>query len=296
MVMALIVLVGFGLLFLFATDEGFQGGEQSIQSQIAHQTRDIEFFNESIEKGRKLLGDAPARIKIAKELERLKRGSLTLQERVINLGRNIESGKAAVICGNAAFESYKDQYRAYVRGKAKGETMETLQTHGGVVYKNVSIREVTAIGIQIRHDDGQKRIAFEELPDAMKDYFQFDAKQKTAAMAKEQSTWNEHEAAAAVAGDLADKEVARQKEKEAELAKEKTMRDIAIKQAQISSIQQEIGNLEREMDRAEAQASAARSAGRIHLSKSSSISGDIRSKQNRIATLQDEIRQMGSRF
>ena len=296
MVMALIVLLGFGLLFMFATDEGFQGGDQSIESLIAHQAKDIEFSKGTIENGRQLLGDAPERIKKAKELSRLKRGSLALQERVVALERDIESGKAEAVLSDKAFEDYKDQYRAYVRGKAKGETLDTLKTGSGVIYKNVSIREVTAVGIQIRHDDGHKRIAFEELPEAMKDHFQFDPKQKAAAVASEQAKWNEHEAAAVVAGDLADKEVARQKQKEAELAKERTMRDVAIKQAQISSIQQEIGNLEREVDRAEAQARSARSAGRIHINKSSSISGDIRSRQGRIATLEAEISQMESRL
>ena len=260
-VMALIVLLGFGLLFMFATDEGFQGGDQSIESLIAHQAKDIEFSKGTIENGRQLLGDAPERIKKAKELSRLKRGSLALQERVVALERDIESGKAEAVLSDKAFEDYKDQYRAYVRGKAKGETLDTLETGSGVIYKNVSIREVTAVGIQIRHDDGHKRIAFEELPEAMKDHFQFDPKQKAAAVASEQAKWNEHEAAAVVAGDLADKEVARQKQKEAELAKERTMRDVAIKQAQISSLQQEIGNLEREVDRAEAQARSARSVG-----------------------------------
>ncbi len=51
------------------------------------------------------------------------------------------------------FADYKDEYRAYARGKAKGETIETLETLTGVIYHNAIIREVTAIGIQIRHDE-----------------------------------------------------------------------------------------------------------------------------------------------
>lgn len=296
MIMALIVLLGFGLLFMFATDEGFQGGDQSIESLIAHQAKEIEFSKRGVENGRKLLGEAPERIKKAKELNRLKRESVALQERIATLGRDIESGKAEAVVSHQAFEGYKDQYRAYVRGKAKGETVETLETRSGVIYNNVSIREVTAVGIQIRHDDGHKRIPFEELPETMKDYYQFDPKQKAAAVASEQAMLKEHEAAAVVAGDLADKEISKQKEKEAELAQGRTMREIAIKQAQISSIQQEIGNLEQEADRAEAQANSARSTGRIHLNRSSSISGDIRSRQNRIAALLAEIRRMESRL
>jgi hypothetical protein len=249
MVMALIVLLGFGLLFMFATDEGLQGGDQSIESLIAHQAKDIEFAKGTVENGRELMGDAPERIKKAKELSRLKRGSLALQERVVALERDIESGKAEAVLSNKAFEDYKDQYRAYVRGKAKGETLDTLETGSGVIYKNVSIREVTAVGIQIRHDDGHKRIAFEELPEAMKDHFQFDPKQKAAAVASEQAKWNEHEAAVSVANLAADRQVEARTAMEVQALREKIIRSIANKESLARSLSEEIKNLEKSIPR-----------------------------------------------
>ena len=294
MVMALFVLIGFGLLFTFASDERFQGNEQSIASVISHQAKEIGSYQESAAKGQTTLSQVPARVATAKELARLKGENQALRENVANLKKGIEAGKAEIGRRIQASEGYKDQYRAYVRGKAKGETMATLETRSGAVYRDVSIREVTAVGIQIRHADGQKRIPFEDLPEAMKDRFQFDAKQKVKALAAETAARDEHEAAAAVADGLADQETAKQKGKDFILAQEKTRREIAMKQSQISSLQQEVGNLNREMNRAASEANAARAAGHIHLDQGGNIAGDIRSMQNRISALQAEVSRMKS--
>lgn len=280
--MALIVLLGFGLLFMFATDEGFQGGDQSIESLIAHQAKDIEFTKGTVENGRELLGDAPERIKKAKELSRLKRGVLALQERVVALERDIESGKAEAVLSNRAFEDYKDQYRAYVRGKAKGETLDTLETGSGVIYKNVSIREVTAVGIQIRHDDGHKRIAFEELPEAMRDHFQFDPKQKAAAVAKEQATWNEHEAAVSIANLDSNRRLEEQATKDAEAAREKLTRAITIKISRTRSLNDEIESLEEAIPK------------EVHkgISNAPAMREQLANKRSALAALQSDIARM----
>jgi cell division protein FtsB len=294
MLMALVVLIGFGFLFMFAMDEGT--GEKSIQSVIAQQRQDIESYKASFLYQSEALEKAPARIAEVKELARLKRENQFLQENIGNLQKGIAAGKAELVRKNGEFEAYKDQYRAFARAQAKGEAMETLATVTGAVYKSVNIREVTAIGIQIRHAEGHKRIPFEELPDAMKDRFQFDPKQKEKAIAEESVERDKHEAAVGVASIEEEKLLAKQRQLDAEGAKEKLRRDIAAKQSLISSIQQEISALEGDMQRAEFEAASARSSGNMHINKSSGISGNIRSKQNRIAALQAEVAQMNSRL
>jgi len=296
MVMALIVLIGFGLLFTFAFDEGFQGGRQSIESVISHQAREIESCQSSIVASQKALEQGPTRIANSKEMVRLKIGNRRLQDSIVTTRNRVESVKAQIATATETFDLYKDEYRAFARGKAKGETMETLETRSGGVYKNVTIREVTAIGIQIRHGDGQKRIPFEDLPDAMKDHFQFDPKQKEQAVASELVVRNEHDAAVAVADGLADAQMAKQRALDADAARERIRRDIAIKQALIISLDGEIKNLELERERAAADANAARAAGRMFIDRGGNIGGDIRSKQNRIAALQAEVGQMMSRL
>jgi predicted nucleic acid-binding Zn-ribbon protein len=294
MVMALVVLLGFGLLFMFAFDEGLQGGDQSMESVISHQARDIGDYQANIENGQKSLDKVPALLANAKDLARFKRESVALEAKTAELTTAVSAGKADVARVNEAFDSYKEDYRAFVRGKAKGETMDQLVTVSGVVYKNVSIREVTPIGIQIRHDEGQKRIPFEDLPEEMRDHFQFDPSQKDKALADEAKGREEHEAAVAVADKQAEKEMKEQQVLDAAEAKVRAKKRIAEKEAQVVSLQDEVRNLNRDKDRAAADAMAARAAGRMHINKSSGIDGTIRSKENRISALRAEISQMRS--
>lgn len=295
MVMALIVLLGFGLLFMFAADDSERGGK-SIESVIRSQAKDIEGYQSSITHGRKTLELAPARKAATKELAGIKRDNRTLQEDAARLTKKVEDCKVEIVGRNEAWEVYKDEYRVYARGKAKGETMDQLETLTGAVYLNVAIREVTPIGIQIRHGDGQKRIPFEDLPEAMKDRFQFDPKQKDKAMAAELETQKGHDAAAVVADELAGQKMGEQRAKDSEEAKEKVRQEIAVKEGLIASLKQEITGLNSELDRAAADAVAARAAGKMHMNKSGSINSNIRSKQNRISILQAEVGQMKARL
>lgn len=243
MLMALFVLLGFGLLFMFAFDEGAQGGDQSIESVISHQAKDIDGYQAIILSGKENLERAPARIANSTELTRLKRQNQALHEKSAELMKGIEIRKSEVGLKSEKFAGYKDQYRAYARGKAKGENIVKLQTLTGVVYDDVTIREVTAIGIQIRHSDGQKRIPFEELPEAMKDRFQFDPKQRDQALAEESAKRNEHEAAVAVTdAQLVEAKVG-QRSADADEARSKTISAISYKEDRIQALEKEIESL-----------------------------------------------------
>lgn len=295
MVLALVVVLGFGCLFLLAFDEGFQGGK-SIGSVIARQKEEIANYQGGIASGQQALDKSPALLKNSDELVRLKHGSQSIQDNIAKLKSRIATAKTEVTSRISAFENYKDDYRAYARGKAKGETMDKLETVTGAVYKNATIREVTAVGIQIRHDDGQKRILFEDLPQAMKDRFQFDPSQKDKALADEAAVRSLHEAAVAVADGLADQQTAKDRAKVVDESHQKTLQTIAMKEDEIVSLRQDIVNLGQEMSRAAAEASSARSAGHIHIDRTSNVSGSIQSKQNRIAAVQAEINQLKSQL
>lgn len=296
MIMALIVLMGFGLLFMFAMDEGFQGGNQTIESVIAQQASEIQGYQYRIAEGGGKLAKSPARIAATRELSGTKRQNQALIENTAAHNLSIQSGKQNLSSLSQTFADYKDQYRTHVRSRAKGKTLAQLETRSGAVYKNVNIREVTPVGIQIRHDEGQKRIPFEELPEALIDYYQFDPEQKAMALVAESASRHEHEAAAAVANTAFDEATAAQRAKEREEGREHLRAAIAAKQGQISSLNSEISGLERDIDRANAEADAARAAGRMHLNKSGNITANIRSKRGRIATLQAEINQLNFSF
>lgn len=279
MVMALFVLLGFGVLFLFAMDEGLQGGERSIESVIAQQARDIESIQNQADAGQKTLALAPARLKTAKDLSRLAHANEAGRGNIEVLGKTLAAGKAELARRTEAFAVYKDQYRAHVRGKAKGQTLETLQTKSGAVYKNVNIREVTAVGIQIRHEEGQKRIPFEELPEAMKDHFQFDPQQKAAAIVKEQANWNEHEAAVSASDSASELLAAEQAKAEANVQKEKAIRSLAIMASRIGPLAEEIEALEKAIPLEREK----------RFSRARQMREQLAAKQRQLAALQAEI-------
>jgi hypothetical protein len=296
MVMALIVLLGFGFLFMFAFDDGMQGEDLSIEAVIRNQAKDVVSFEGRIAGGKESLALAPSRLAVAKDLSRTAGDNQRLEQRVVSLKQSIESENAELARQTDAWDSYKNQYRVHARGNAKGSEIAELKTLDGTLYKNVSIREVTAVGIQIRHDEGHKRIGFEDLPVDIQDHFQFDPNQKAAALLKESQLRDVHDAEAAVAGELADEAMVLQRKKDAERQREETLRVIAGKEASISALDAEIRGLEQDLENAAGAASAARAAGRMHISKSGGISSNIRRKQSRASSLRAEINQMKSRL
>ena len=240
MVMGLFVLLSFGLLFVVAIDEGSLGGERSIETVIRHQAKEIDGYYANIGFGQQKLDHAPARITQARELTRLKRGG---RDTIAALTEGIGARKTAIALQNTTFEDYKDKYRAYVRGKAKGQKIGKFETLNRFVYNDVVIREVTPVGIQIRHADGLKRITFEDLPEKLKDYFQFDPKQRDLALAQESASLNVLEAAVAVTNSIADQANAEQRTADAELMRDKTIRAISYKESRVQALNGEIVSL-----------------------------------------------------
>jgi predicted nucleic acid-binding Zn-ribbon protein len=288
MILALVVMAIFVILFVFAFDDRFQGGQKSIQSVISDQAQEIDSFHSGIEDGKKTLVGIKVMTSKAEELAQLNRDAPRFAERLSSFERDAVTAKEELARSEQDFEAYKDRYRTYVRNKAKGEVWETLKTEDGKTYTNVKVREVTPVGIQVMHDDGHKRIPFELLPDSLQDYFQFDADQKAKVLASEDAALNEHEAAVAStkAQETSVKEVMPKVEKTA------VARDIAIKQGQIASIRREISNLKVELSKAEARASEARFYGRSFKDSTGPISRDIASKESRISMLEAEILQL----
>jgi len=244
MLLAMVVLLGFGALFLFAFDEGMQGKEQSIESVIANQAKEIDDLKLGIESGSKRLADVPARNSASRELSTIKRENQYRDGKIESLRQGITTANEAISAKLAEIEAYKDQYRAAIRAKAKGTTMPKLETRKGEVYENVSVREVNAVGMQIIHDGGQKRIPFEELPADLQDLYQFDPAQKAAAIAKEAEERGAHDAAVVAAQEAAGEQAMLQKQKEEESARERAAAAVKVMQARIKTLGEEIRGLE----------------------------------------------------
>jgi hypothetical protein len=279
MLLALVVLLGFGVLFLFAFDDGFQGGGATVESIVALQSKEIENYNKNIADGKGRLALAPARVGVIKELESLNRANVAQHQTIEKVTADIQSAKTALEAQNQTFEDYKNQYRAFVRDGAKGTNMAELKTLDGVIYKNVSIREVTAVGIQIRHDDGHKRLAFEELSDELRDYYQFDPNQKEQALVAETQARDEHEAAAAAANEASEKQMDLQRAKNAQETKEAALRSIAAKEAAAKSLEREIRQL----------TDALPIEAKKKLSRAGIMREQLADKQNQLSALRSQI-------
>lgn len=289
MIMALIVIGGFGVLFMFAFDSEMQGKGVTIESIIRDQAKEIDELNYQITHGKKALESAPRLIEAAARQDELKRENIFRSASLKSLKEAFTGGQEQFIGTTKSWEDYKNEYRTHVRSKAVGETFAELITKTGSNYKRVEIRTVTPVGIQIRHEDGQKRIPFEELPEEMQDRFQFDIANKELALAAENKHREEHEAAVAVANQLEEKDMEASRARMEVNRRAEMKSSIKSKQNQISQLQTEIHSLELQISQANAQAAAARASGRTVLTKIGSIRPHIRAKHDQIFRLKNEI-------
>lgn len=293
--MALMVLIGFGILFVFAFDEGLQGGDRSIESIIATQTREIDEYQVLIRNTEATVAEAPAREEINKELNdvlseaRLREGTLDgMSKNVTALHEQIEERLAS-------FDAYKEEYRLYVRRSAVGEKIEELTTLDGRTYNDVEIRAVDGVGILVRHEDGQQRIPFENVSEELRDRFQYDPTDRQAAIAKEQAQRAEVEQAVALANEAMDAKLSEQRQQELEKAKQDLVLQIAAKEQQIKAAEAALRDLEQEYASAQAAAAAARSSGRRFIDRSGSLARSVSQKKTEIGTLRAELARLRSR-
>lgn len=282
MLLALVVMAIFVILFIFAFDEKFQGGGKTIESVIASQAREIDDVKTAISESEKQLVDIPSRTAQAGKLAALKRENQMRESGINDLESGIKAANEDLAALALEFETYKDKYRTVARGKAKGETIERLEARDGTVYQNVTIREVTPIGLQIMHDGGLKRVPFEELPASMIDRFQFDAKQKDAALAKEQQAREQHDAAVSAAKEAESDRLEDKRKADAAARKQAAVRGIAAKQSRILSMQQEIRSLQSAID----------SESYKTISRAPQMRVQLAGKQRELSELQAEVARM----
>jgi hypothetical protein len=286
MIMASVVLIGLGLFLKHVLDEGAQERRRRIELLIANQAKDIEREKIQIETANKALEQASSiRNAGVKELRRMEQESMATNEKIGILKNKIVAEKTEIEHSIKALDSYRINYRNYVRSKAKGEIIEALETLSGVTYKNVSIREVTAIGVQIRHEDGQKRIPYEDLPEAMQIRFQFDKKEKAKALTVELAAKNEEDAFMAAGNGQANEQATKDNLKENDAKQKKINQDIFPKKAMLSALQNDIKSLENERSQ------ALGSKQRVNVGP---IDAMIQSKRSKIEALQAEINRLQS--
>lgn len=244
MLLAMVVLIGFGLLFLFAFDERFQGKELTIEAEIEQLFKEAQHLSDYKAGLEQQLSNQPRLAQSVRELNAAKRENQFRDAGISGLSQRIQSFNEAIAAKNREVSAYKDEYRAFVRGKAKGTTYESLKTRNGEVYQQVEVREVTAVGMQIIHEGGHKRVAFEDLPPEIQDYYQFDSTQKQAALSQEAAQRQQHDAATAAADAAAAGALKAQRQKEEQTLRQRSVQAAQAAQVRIRQLEEEIRALQ----------------------------------------------------
>lgn len=170
---ALVVLVGFGSLYLFVFDEGFQGGGKSIHAVIRDQKSELDRLNSQI----KYHEDAMARGKdfkqIAQDVETETRQLASHEKSLQELATVKAENEKLIEVTTKSWEDYKMQYRKAERGRAVGEKIPELVTKSGKTYKAVIIKSFDDRRMTIMSETGFNGIDWSDLPDEMSDRFQY---------------------------------------------------------------------------------------------------------------------------
>jgi chromosome segregation ATPase len=176
--LALLVLVGFGTLYMFVFDEGLQGGGKKIEAVVRDQGMLIESnkqqlatFKKQIEEGRRLK-------ELEQELTQLEVRTELGAKRLAEATAERDAAQAAADDAKAKWEDYKDAYRQSEWASAEGQEIGELKTLSGRTFAGVIITKVSHIGIEITDQTGKRRIDSADLPLALQDRFQFDEGKK----------------------------------------------------------------------------------------------------------------------
>lgn len=170
---ALVILVGFGSLYMFVFDEGLQGGEKSIQSIIRDQESQIAGLKAGIKANEDSITHSKERQKLTEDVVSLERQLKLRVERITELTSQKQAAEKLITDTSAAWEQYKTQYRTAERARAVGEKLPELVTKSGKTYKNVTITKFDDRRMSIMSDTGSNGIEWTDLPSELVDRFQF---------------------------------------------------------------------------------------------------------------------------
>jgi len=191
--LALLVLVGFGTLYLFVFDEGLQGGKKTIQSVIREQGMQIESNKMQIASFKERIAEGELFKTQAQDFSQLKARTELAVSRLEELTAEKTAAEEAAAAADSKWEEYKDEYRAATWAKAEGEKLGEIKgIKSGKVYTDVVIRKVDHTGMDITDSTGPKSIDSEDLPLALQDRFQFDEDKKEEQEKKDDELENNH--------------------------------------------------------------------------------------------------------
>jgi len=240
MLLALVVVAGFGLLFLVAFDEGMQGKGKSLAATIAEQAEEIEGVQAKVEGMTKRLEVVPALERTASELAAVSDENQVCAGHLDELTQAATALDEQIAAQAAELEAYKNAYRTAIRDKAKGLKMDELKTRDGKVYTKVSVNKVTAQAMHVQHADGISAIPYEMLPAEMQDLYQFDPQEKDRLLAAERKATQEHVGLVADSDKQVKQQAEQQRLAKAGADKLQRVQDIALLKKRMATLTRDI--------------------------------------------------------
>ncbi len=299
LLMALLVIGGFGAIYVFVFDKEMQGGGTSIEMVIREQTEEIESLQIQIAHDGETLKNSKAAAAAGKKADSLNAEVVATKAKISALEEEMSKTIADTVTLEKEFLDYRTGYRTQVREDAVGEKFPELKTVSGSVYQGVEIREVTEVGISIRHQDGSKRITYEELTEEWQLRFQFDPKEKAEALAREQAEREMYERSVAgntgadvVPADEPDAPAEPLKDPATAEGSEQLRRLITAKEIQLAKLKTQWGQLRAAAVKVQEQEGAERARGINGMGKVKEMRDRITTKEREIAKCNMELHKL----
>ena len=184
--MALVVLLGFGGLYMLVGDSYLSSGPP-IETQIEELDKDIAILKSSIAAHSEEVESFAELKDAAFKLQRLAIKNKELENQIAELETNRESATTKLDAGMAEFEDYKTRYRESARLSLVDKVYEELQSQDGTTFRNVKVTSVDPVRISFQHKNGLGKIDLANLPEEMRDYLQFSSEEAQSKIVDEQT-------------------------------------------------------------------------------------------------------------
>ena len=152
MLMALVVLGGFGSIYVFVFDKEMQGKGVTIESQIRDNADEIESLNVQIAHYRESIADGKKDADMGRKAEALTANVAAGAAKLTELQDVIAKTDAEISQIEKAHVDYRNQYRSLIRSKAVGETFPEVQTNSWSQSRQTRLRSSLSARVAIDSD------------------------------------------------------------------------------------------------------------------------------------------------
>lgn len=177
LLVGIIVLVFAGICFSLMADKRFKfsSGKADLEAAITDERVRLEALRRQTEIARDEYEEKARRANQPALMDKARQAVSTTGDRIRELRTQLADLTKGVEAEKAAFAEYRVRFRKQIRQAAVGEKLPQLEMAGGKVFQGVTIRRVTADGMEVSHSEGSLRLRPEDLADSWRQRFQWGA-------------------------------------------------------------------------------------------------------------------------